>query len=219
MGLSRLVLVKPKHFPDDVARARAADAADVVARAEVFATLDEALAGSVHAYAVTARLRNLGPTVLPARTAATEIVQRLGEGEVALLFGNETAGLSNDEVQRCRRCVSIPANPEYTSLNLAAAVQVLCYELRLAAFADAPTVQSRVIPFASPPATHEQVEGFYRHLERVMIGSGFLDPRQPKRLLPKLRRLFARAELESDEVNILRGLLDATEKRFLGEPD
>ena len=131
---------------------------------------------------------------------------------LALVFGNETTGLSNAEVQRCQRCVFIPANPEYSSLNLGAAVQVLCYELRLAAFNGTPPLASKTVPFASPPASHDDIERFYAHLEAVMIRTGFLDPQQPKRLLPKLRRLFGRAALERDEINILRGLLDAVEK-------
>ncbi|WP_313954165.1 RNA methyltransferase [Accumulibacter sp.] len=214
MGLSRLLLVNPKCFPDPQAVARAADADDILSRAQVCSDLDEALAGTIHVYALSARHRNLGPPSMPAREAATDILARAGEGEVALLFGNETAGLSNAEVQRCQRTVFIPANPEYSSLNLASAVQLVCYELRLAAFDGRPPVVTRAVPFASPPAPHQDVERFYQHLERVMVSSGFLDPQRPRRLLPKLRRLFGRSELEGDEVNILRGLLDAVERKF-----
>jgi tRNA/rRNA methyltransferase len=217
MGLSRLLLVNPKRFPDDQAVARAAGAEDILAQAEVYATLDAALADTVHAYALSARHRNLGPPAMPARLAATDILARAGEGEVALLFGNETAGLSNAEVQRCQRTVFIPANPEYTSLNLASAVQLLCYELRLAAFDGRPPVVSKAVPFASPLAAYQDVERFFQHLERVMVVSGFLDPQRPRRLVPKLRRLFGRAELESDEINILRGLLDAVEHTLTGQ--
>ncbi len=131
---------------------------------------------------------------------------------MALVFGNETSGLSNAEVQRCQRTVFIPANPEYTSLNLGSAVQLLCYELRLAAFEGRPPVVSKAIPFATPLATNDDIERLYAHLERVMVETRFLDPQRPKRLMPKLRRLFARAELERDEINILRGILDAVEK-------
>lgn len=214
MGLSRLVLVNPKCFPDPQAVARAADADDILAQAVVCGSLDEALAGAIHVYALSARHRNLGPPALPARAAATEIVAHAGEAEVALLFGNETAGLSNAEVQRCQRTVFIPANPDYSSLNLASAVQLLCYELRLAAFDGQPPVVTRAVAFASPLAPHQDVEHFYQHLERVMVSSGFLDPQRPRRLLAKLRRLFGRAELEGDEINILRGLLDAVERKL-----
>jgi tRNA/rRNA methyltransferase len=211
MGLSRLVLVNPKNFPHDEAIARAAGAEDVLVNAVVCASLDQALAGTVLAVAVSARHRNLGPVPMPARAAASEVLG--ASGEVALVFGNETAGLSNDEVQRCQRTAFIPANPDYTSLNLGSAVQVLCYELRLAAFDGQPPVVSKAIPFSSPRATNDDVERFHAHLESIMIATGFLDPQQPKRLLPKLRRLFGRAALERDEINILRGILDAVDKK------
>jgi tRNA/rRNA methyltransferase len=217
MGFSRLLLVNPKRFPDDEAVARAAGADEILAQAQVCASLDAALADTVSAYAVSARHRNLGPPAIMARPAASEILARTGDGEVALLFGNETSGLSNTEVQRCQRTVHIPANPAYSSLNLASAVQLLCYELRLAAFGSSPPVVTKAVPFASPPATHQDIERFYDHLGRVMVSSGFLDPQRPRRLLPKLRRLFGRAQLERDEINILRGLLDAVEKQLASQ--
>ena len=213
MGLSRLTLVNPKSFPDAEALARAVGADDILECAAVCSTLDEALSGTVFAFAISARQRNLGPQPMPARAAAPEVLALAAGGEVALVFGNETAGLSNAEVQRCQRTVFIPANPEYTSLNLGSAVQLLCYELRLAAFDGQPPVLTKTVPFVSPRATHDDIERFYAHLERVMIDTGFLDPQQPKRLMPKLRRLFGRSELERDEINILRGILDAVEKK------
>jgi len=213
MGLSRLCLVNPKLFPDAEATARAAGADDILEQAVICSSLDEALAGTIFAVALSARHRNLGPTPLPAREAAPEILTLAAQGDVALVFGNETKGLSNEEVQRCRRTVFIAANPEYTSLNLGAAVQLLCYELRLAVFGGTPPVQTKAVAFSSPLATSDDVERFYSHLERVMVATGFLDPQQPKRLMPKLRRLFVRAELERDEINILRGILDAVEKK------
>ena len=214
MGVAQLVLVNPKCFPDAQAVARAAGADDVLERARVCQSLDEALAGTVFAVAVSARHRSIGPQPGPARSAGTEILAATDSGDVALVFGNETAGLSNAEVQRCQRTVFIPANPDYSSLNLASAVQLLCYELRLAAFDNCPPVATKAVPFVSPPATNDDVERFYAHLQRVMVVTGFLDPNQPKRLLPKLRRLFSRAQLERDEVNILRGILDAVEKKL-----
>jgi tRNA/rRNA methyltransferase len=212
MGLSRLTLVRPRKFPDPDAVARAAGAGDVLARAIVCATLDEALSGTVFAVALSARHRNLGPERLQAREAAPLILENVGSGDVALVFGNETAGLSNDEVQRCQRTVFIPANADYSSLNLGAAVQLLCYELRLAAYAGRPPEVTKTVPFSSPPASSDDIERFHAHLERVMVRTGFLDPDQPKRLLPKIRRLYGRATLERDEINILRGILDAVEK-------
>jgi tRNA/rRNA methyltransferase len=212
MSLSRLYLVRPGKFPDPEASARAAGADDVLGEAVVCATLDEALAGTVFAAALTARHRNLGPERLQAREAAPLILEKAGAGDVALVFGNETSGLSNEEIQRCQRAVFIPADPGYASLNLGAAVQVLCYELRLAACGGRPPETARTAPFASPPAGNDDIERFYAHLERVMIRTGFLDPGQPKRLMPKIRRLYGRAALERDEINILRGILDAVEK-------
>jgi len=213
MGLSRLYLVAPERFPDAEATARATGAADLLERATVCATLDEALADTIHAVALSARQRDLGPVPQPVRPAVADLLEQAALGEVALVFGNETVGLSNDEVQRCQAAVSIPTNPEFSSLNLGAAVQVLCYEIRMAAYAGLkmPAATRRVTPNVSRPATLQEQEGFYRHLEEVMIATRFLDPAKPKRLLPKLRRLFGRARLEIDEVNILRGILTATQ--------
>ena len=214
MGLSRLTLVNPKKFPHNEAIARAAGAEDVLVNAQICSSLDEALADTVFALAISARHRNLGPEPVQARKAASEVLDLAKNGVVALVFGNETSGLSNEEVQRCQRTVFIPACLDYTSLNLGSAVQILCYELRLAAFGGCPPVVTKAVPFASPLATNEDVERFYTHLESVMVSTGFLDPQQPKRLMPKLRRLFGRSELERDEINILRGILDAVEKNI-----
>ncbi|MDR1850084.1 MAG: tRNA (cytosine(32)/uridine(32)-2'-O)-methyltransferase TrmJ, partial [Zoogloeaceae bacterium] len=181
-------------------------AADLLAAATVCMSLDEALADSTLCVAVSARARDWGPPLLTARAAAKEIMTHAEKGgQVALLFGNETAGLSNEELQRCQRIAMIPANPDYSSLNLAAAVQVMAYEMRLAA--ELPEVASSVTPFSSLPATQAEKEAFFEHLERVMYETGFIHPKRPGRLMPKLRRLFARANLEKDEINILRGFL------------
>ena len=217
MGLSRLFLINPKKYPDDEAIARAAGADDVLDKAVVCRTLDEALEGTVFSVALSARHRNLGPERSQARETAPLILDKAAEGEVALVFGNETAGLSNADVQRCQRTVFIPADPEYSSLNLGAAVQVLCYELRLAEHDGRPAEVSRTVPFASPAATNDDIERFYVHLERIMVSTGFLDPNQPRRLMSKVRRLFGRVTLERDEVNILRGILDAVEKNIPGK--
>jgi len=208
MGLSRLVLVNPRQFPDPEATTRATGAADLLEQAVVCASLDQALAGTVFVGALSARVREVGPPMTTARGGVGELLAQAAVGEVALVFGNESSGLANDEVMRCDRLLSIPTNVEFSSLNLGSAVQLLCYELRVAALGDqlSPT---RATPFESAPATREEVEGFFGQLERAMVGSGFMNPQQPKRLVPKLRRLFGRAGLEKDEVNILRGLLTA----------
>lgn len=209
MGLSRLYLVNPKIFPDAQADAMATGATDVLAASTVCASLAEALAGTVSATALTSRRRELATAPVWARQAAADLVATASAGEVALVFGNETAGLSNEEMSLCRRWALIPTSPDYKSLNLAQAVQILCYELRLAAVdVGAPPK----VPQAGEPASHEEVEALLAHIERAAVGSGFLDPNQPKRLMPRVRRLLSRAGLEKEEVSILRGMLASFEK-------
>lgn len=214
MGLSDLRLVQPRIFPDSEADARAVGAADLLKSAHVSDSLNAALAGAVFVIALSARRRDLGPVIGEPREMAARLLAEAVSGPVALVFGNETTGLRNDEIQQCHAAVTIPTDPEFTSLNLGAAVQVLCYELRMQAFAGLPLSADGVVtPFASPLATHDESEGLYAHFERVMSETGFLNPAQPGRLMPKLRRLFARARLERDEINILRGILAATQNR------
>ncbi|MDR2093582.1 MAG: RNA methyltransferase [Azoarcus sp.] len=205
MGLARLWLVSPASFPDPVARARASGAGDVLDGATVVDTLPEALAGTVFAAALTARRRDLSLPRLGPRAAATELLEWCARGEVALVFGNEASGLTNEELGLCALPVTIPASSDYASLNLGAAVQLACYELRMAAMGeDARPAPAERTP---DPATHEEIEGFFAHLESAIVTSGFLDPAKPRRLMPKLRRLFGRARLEKGEVAILRGIL------------
>jgi tRNA/rRNA methyltransferase len=208
MGLERLYLVNPKAFPDPVADARAAGAADVLENAQVCATLDEALAGTVLAVAVTARRRDLSHEMLSAHQAASRMLALAPQGDVALLFGTEMSGLSNAELDKCQLLATIPANPAFTSLNLASAVQILAYELRMAFLGEAEVPAAKALEAAS----FEDVERFYQHLERTMIDTGFLDPACPGRLMQRLRRLFARARPEKEEVSILRGILTSVEK-------
>lgn len=206
MGLSRLYLINPRHFPDAQADAMASGATDVLESAKVCASLDEALAGTQLAIAVTARRRDLSHIAGDARSTAQLAVAEAGQGEVALVFGTEMSGLSNEEVMRCQRIAHIPANPGYASLNLAAAVQVFAYELRMAALG-APSYDGDNARHEA--AAFEDIERFYAHLERNLTGSGFLDPAHPKRLMERLRRLYGRIRLEKEEVNILRGILTA----------
>jgi tRNA/rRNA methyltransferase len=135
------------------------------------------------------------------------MIEEAQHGPVALVMGPEKYGLTMDEVNRCRVIASIPANPAYSSLNLAAAVQILAYELRLAALqADSPP------PKTHPPAAHEDMELFYAHFEQTIVDIGFLNPKEPKRLMPRMRRLFERARVEREELNILRGVLAAAQE-------
>ena len=183
MGLTDLRLVAPRTFPDPEADARATGAVDVLERAKVNASLAEALAGTVMTIALSARRRDLGPPPAAPREVVVRLLAEAAQGEVALVFGNETVGLSNEEIQLCQAAVTIPANPEFSSLNLGAAVQLLCYEIRMAAYAGAPpAADPSVTPFVSPLATHDELEGLFAHFESVMTDTGFLNPAQPGRL-------------------------------------
>jgi tRNA/rRNA methyltransferase len=202
MGLSQLVLVAPTRFPDPAADARATGATAVLAGARVVTTLADALSGCVWAAGLSARPRAFAGRVQSIRDAARVAVDQAGRGDIALVFGTEMSGLSNDEIGRCTIAATIPSNPEFSSLNVAAAVQVAAYELRLAAGAQRVWSAPR---FAS--ATPDEIEALYAHATQTLMAMRFLDPARPKRLLPRLRRLFGRAGLEREEVNILRGIL------------
>lgn len=207
MGLRDLWLVAPEAFPDEVATARASGAADLLESARVVDTLQDALADTVFSAALTARRRELSLPRMQARDAAGELVARSRDGIVALVFGNETSGMTNEEVSLCSLPVTIPTDPDFSSLNLGAAVQVLSYELRMAALGEV----AAPVDAQTEPATHADFEGFMTHLERVVTASGFHDPANPKRLLPRMRRLFNRVRLEKEEVAILRGMLTTFE--------
>lgn len=210
MGLSDLALVSPKDYPCAEATARASGADDILSRAQVHSSLADAVSDCVLVLGLSARSRSIGWPVQSAREGAVEAVSQSQNGKVALVFGRERTGLSNEELDLCRYLVHIPANPDYSSLNLAAAVQVLCYELRVAAGAGVPESQPD-----SPPADSKQLEDMYAHLEKVMTDTGFLNPENPRYLMRRLRRLFARAGLEENEVAILRGLLSSVERASL----
>lgn len=203
MGLTRLHLVRPQNFPDPQAIWRAAHASDVLEAASVHRTLEEALSDVAFSVACSARTREIAVPSLQCRDAAARVIDVAQAQPAALVFGNESSGLTTEDVNKCRLLAWIPASPVYSSLNLAAAVQVFAYELRMSAASDVARTPS--VRWAS----HEQVEGFYAHLETVMRETGFMNPDLPKKLMPRLRRLFARTGLEPEEVNILRGILKA----------
>ncbi|MGH8503562.1 MAG: RNA methyltransferase [Gammaproteobacteria bacterium] len=207
MGLARLYLVRPRSFPDVRATARAAGAGDILATAVMCDSLDAALHDTVLAVGTSARPRGVEWPRLNARESARRIVAE--SGEVALVFGRERSGLTNQELDRCHYAVSIPCNPAYRSLNLAAAVQVVCYELMMCAH------QGDLIATGpqEPPAPAAELELFYAHLERTLIALEFLDPASPRQLMRRLRRLFSRARPTRNEVNILRGILTAARGR------
>jgi TrmH family RNA methyltransferase len=213
MGLSDLVLVNPKQFPDPEATARASGADDVLARARVVATLPEAVADCGLVFATTARTREQYFRVLDAREAAGRIVgeARAGSGAVAVVFGTERYGLSNEHLLSAHALLRIPANPAYESLNIAMAAQLIAYEIRMAALGpEASVAAQREAPLATP----QQMELFFRHLEEVMNEADFRDRTQSgTHLMGRIRRMFNRAELDANEVNILRGILTAVQNR------
>jgi TrmH family RNA methyltransferase len=205
MGVSDLYLVSPRKYPHADAEAMASGAADVLHGATVCDTLPQALSGCVLAIGTSTRQRDLQASLLTPEEAARQALGEAARGRVAIVFGNETFGLSKEELACCQALMTIPASAEYASLNLGAAVQVTTYVLRRAALEEA---------FAEPEldaADLADVERFYGHLEQTLIKIGFLNPNSPKRLMPKLRRLFSRTRLQKEEINILRGMLSAME--------
>ncbi len=215
MGLSRLALVAPR-FADVTTRpdaiAFASGAGDLLANATSHGTLAAALEGTTHAIAMSARDREYAPPPTTLRTAAVAASRALADadGAVAFVFGSERYGLSNDDVLRCQARCRIETSDDYGSLNLAQAVQLVAYECRQAALTT--TADAPIDPVAADrpiPATHEEREALIDHFEQGLLAIGYLDPGAPKKLMPRLRRLFARAGLEHDEVQWLRGIAKA----------
>jgi len=206
MGLQDLALVRPKFFPHEEAVARAAGADDILDRAKVCDSFVDAIADCGFVVGTSARLRNLScPTVDP-RECAALVMERIPQTKAAIVMGPEQSGLTNEHTGHCRYLVNIPTNEEYSSLNLAMATQVVCYELRMAALSH---VGRAAAAREAPLATAEEIDGFHQHLEKVLAGTGFFSPEHPYSLKLRLRRLFSRAELDRTEVNILRGALAA----------
>jgi tRNA/rRNA methyltransferase len=204
MGLQHLYLISPRFFPDPQATAMAAGADDILQNAVVCSSIDEALQGVVFTVAMTARLRDISISVKTPREAMPEVLQQAATHPVALMFGTEMSGLTNEEMGKAQLGVNIPANPDFSSLNIAAAVQVMAYELGVAAQSFT-QVQSQI-----EPATHERIEGLYAHLEKTLFEIGFFTTQNPARLMQRLRRLYSRTRLEDEEINILRGMLTVT---------
>ena len=207
MGFERLVLVAPEALPSHRdASAMAAGADDVLESALVCASLDEALADCLAVFGCTARRRSVALPEHDPREGASQLLAAAAGGPTALLFGRERTGLTNEELQRCHGAIHIPANPDYSSLNLAAAVQVLCYELRMAQLAAA-APPAAPDPDAEPPATHAQLEGFFGHLEQTLGDIDFHKGRAPELVMQRLRRLLLRAGPDARELRILHGIL------------
>lgn len=209
MGMTQLVLVDPQEMPDDNAVALAAGASDILANARIVPTLEEAIAGCGLVIGTSARSRTLSWPMLDSREAGAKAVLEAATHPVALVFGRERTGLTNDELQKCHYHVAIPANPQYSSLNLAMAVQTLCYEVRMH------WLQTQDSAVAEPELdypTAEQLEGFYQHLQQTLQQTGFISDDHPGHVMSKLRRLFNRARPETVELNILRGILTSVNK-------
>lgn len=210
MGLSNLYLVDPVSPPDGKSSALAAGAGDVLANATTVATLEEAIADCGLVVGTSARSRTLPWPMLTPRECGDKLVRESAQYPVALVFGRENNGLSNEELQLCHFHVCIPANPDYSSLNIAAAVQTLCYEIRVN-FLDIEAAKHPENTVAEYPLS-EDLERFYEHLEASLTHTNFIVKNHPGVVMTKLRRLFNRARPESQELNILRGILASIDK-------
>jgi tRNA (cytidine32/uridine32-2'-O)-methyltransferase len=216
MGLGRLVLVAPEKPLDEEAFRRSAGAEDVLGDAPVVATLAEAVADCRLVLGCTARARRVQLEELLPGVAAQRALAKAGDaadpGEVALVFGRERTGLTNEELQLCHLAVHIPSNPEFSSLNLAAAVQVLAYEVRMASLGGVAVAAPAEPEFREQPASHAQVEGLFGQLGQTLDDIDFHKGRAPESAMRKLRRLFLRTELSEQEVRLLRGILSDAQR-------
>jgi len=218
MGLKSLYLVNPKSFPDTEADVRAVSARDLLNQARVCESIDEALQDTVLAAALTVRSREFAHETHNARDGARILLEHAQNHPVALIFGAETSGLTTTEVSKCQMTIFIPTNPDYSSLNLASAVQIMGYELLMATSEIKMLHPKQPVYLQKTPASFNDIEFFYQHLEQVMIRTDFLDPQKPKKLMQRMRRLFSRIRLEKKEINILRGILNAVEKQLSRKP-
>ena len=226
MGLSKLVLVNPQEFPAQKAIWRSAGAKDVVENAQVVTSLQDAISDCSLVIAASARQRKIPWPMLTPETAGQKAVSvassnESGSDQVAIVFGREDRGLVNEELQLCNFHAAVPANDEYPVLNVAAAVQIFCYEVHQSMLAlttkgeplvELEPLSSQLDNWDEPFANHENIERFYTHLEKVLVDLDFHDPENPRQLMTRLRRLFNRSQLDVMELNILRGILTSIEK-------
>ncbi len=204
MGLQDLTLVNPKKFPHVEASARAVGAADILDNAQIVDSLDRALSDASLIIGTSARLRRLTVELLNPANCAQLISSYPSSTPVAIVFGREDNGLTNDELNRCHYHLHIPTSPEYTSLNLAAAVQIVCYELRMAQLNKTEAIEPAI---TEPLATDHEIQLFYDRLEKTLIKIDFLDPEVPRKLMPRFKRMYNRIRLEKTELDLLMGLL------------
>lgn len=210
MGLSQMVLVDPQCQVDAQAIALAAGASEIALNAQIYPTLEAAVADCGLVVGTSARSRTLEWPMLEPRECGEKLISEANQHSVAMVFGRERTGLTNDELQLCHYHVCVPANPEYSSLNLAMAVQLLSYEVRMAYLALQQSSQSSTLQEEYP--RHQELERFYAHLEQVIMQTEFISAQQPGQVMNKLRRMFTRARPEAQEINILRGILTSVQK-------
>ena len=209
MGLEKLYLVAPHQFPHTKANEMASGAADILDNAIIVSSLDEAIADCSLVVGTSARLRTLPWPLLMPRELAQYLQQQSFDSRIAIVFGREQTGLTNEELQRCQLCLQIPANPAYSSLNIGAAVQVVAYELRVVSLESSLTQESE-----HQAVSAEDMERFFEHLQQVLVETDFLKLRAPRKLMARLRRLFFRARPDAVEMNILRGILTSVQARM-----
>lgn len=210
MGVKKLVLVSPKIFPGAEVTARASGADDILSNVQVFEDLQDAIKDCSYVVGTSARTRNIPWPVKSPEQAARQIIQKASKAiNVAVIFGRENSGLSNDEIELCNTIIEIPSNPDFSSLNIAAAVQIICYELRKATMVVDEKFEE--IIEETPPASAEQMKMFYEHLEQCLVDIDYYDPEKPRLLMRRLKRLFNRAQLDLNEYNIFRGILTAAQ--------
>ena len=218
MGVSQLVLVQPKEFPTAKATARAAGAADLLYQARVVETLDDAIGDCQLVLGTSARMRTIPWPLINPREAAFRVVNEPEGADIAILFGREDSGLNNEELRRCHLHICIPGNEVYPVLNVAAAIQVICYEMRMAALEQVESDEAKPNPdglrdWDQPLVTSEETERLLQHVEEVLLDIEFFEPSNPKQLLTRLRRLFLRTRMDRLEMNLLRGVLSTVQKR------
>ena len=213
MGLAELYLVEPREYPAPRAVWRAAGARDVLANAKIVGSVDEAIKDCGLVIGTSARERRIPWPLINPRECGDKIWQEAKSHQVALLFGREDRGLTNSELQKCHYHVHIPSNPDYSSLNVATAVQVLSYEIRMASLARKDGKLPEMNEWDQPLATADELELFHAHLATTMADLKFYDPDNPKQLLTRMRRLFNRTRMDKMEVSMLRGLLSAAQRK------
>ncbi|MGC1507894.1 RNA methyltransferase [Ketobacter sp.] len=227
MGVSDLCLVAPKEYPTAKATARATGAADLLHRATVVDTLEQAIGDCQLVFGTSARMRTIPWPLMTPREAAQVVMNEPQGADIAIVFGREDAGLTNEELRRCHYHISIPGNEAYSVLNIAAAVQVICYEMRMNALASKESEQdgaaALMMPLEfrewdEPLVTSEDMERFMKHFEETLLDIGFYDPNNPKQLITRARRLFMRTRMDRLEMNLMRGVLSTVQKRVKKEP-